>query len=1091
MNLAQAIASTREMIDRAFEKETAPAILPLPDSATALVAVAMLSPSASTVLCIAPTLHALETLHQNLRTVLEPDDRADLLYFPPWDLLPSQDAKQDGTIVGQRFAVLQRLSDHSPSHPRCITATTIQAIMQRTLPPATLASHSVSLSVDSEHTPTDLTQHLQSAAYEFSASVSSKGDATMRGGILDLWPPTEPWPIRVEFFGDTIESIRSFDPATQRSIDRIDSVAILPAAEWPMLRSPESDVATLLDYLPTDARLLWLDHAALEEHRTSLADAVDQAGVSSCITAFPTNGTAARYELRMNAEMEEAELHPMLDFAPLGTSISPMPSGTFAPDLIEGRRATLINEMMERADGGFDVNVFFDTEGSCTHFREKLSNREAKHIPISVGTLSEGFISRTLNLMVLAEADIYGRRKTLSRRYSPTRHRGHEGVSGARISDFTDMEPGDIVVHGDHGIGRYLGQRDIYFNHQSQEVLAVEYADGAKLYVPMSQSHLLSRYVGVSRGTVRLHRLSGKRWSREKDAAEQSIRDLASELLDVQASRDLLRGHAFPADTAWQHDFEAAFPFHETPDQVRVIDAVKRDMQSERPMDRLVCGDAGYGKTEVAMRAAFKALTDKRQVAVLVPTTVLAQQHYRTFSERMAGYPFTIDVLSRFRTPAQRLRTIEAIRKGQLDIVIGTHALLQKGVSFHDLGLVIIDEEQRFGVAHKERLKQMRHLVDVLTMTATPIPRTLYMSMTGTRDMSLLQTPPQERVAIETIVARDSDEIIRKAITREIQREGQVFFLYNRVRTIERARRRLSQLLPHTRIEVAHGQMKASELARIMRSFSAGEFEVLLCTTIIESGMDIPRANTILIDRADRFGLADLYQLRGRVGRSRHKAYAYLLLPSHGFVDRDARERIGAIRTHSGLGAGFNLALRDLEIRGAGNILGAAQSGHISAIGFGLYCQLLKQSIARLKGDASTDWVATEIRLDFVRLSQSADAGEHPALIPYEYIPEENTRVGVYRRIAEAMDSATLKAIRVELEDRFGTIPPSAIRLLRVAGIRLAASKRGIQVVEARNGKVKLLRDGDYLTEGGRFPLLSPGDTEEQLDELLCIVMQH
>ncbi|MBC8453913.1 transcription-repair coupling factor, partial [PVC group bacterium] len=701
------------------------------------------------------------------------------------------------------------------------------------------------------------------------------------------------------------------------------------------------------------------------------------------------------------------------------------------------------------------------------------------------------FICEELSVVVAAESDLYGRRKTLSRKYMPTSSSRRVAPVGTRVTDFTDMEPGDLVVHVEYGIGRYLGQKEILFNNQRQEVLAIEYADNAKLYVPMSQSHLLSRYVGVSRHAVRLHRLSGKRWSKEKSEAQQSILDMAAELLDVQAARDALRGHTFPKDNAWQHEFENSFPFRETPDQYTVIRAVKRDMESKRPMDRLVCGDAGYGKTEVAVRAAFKAVNNGKQAAMLVPTTVLAQQHYNTFTERMSGYPFTIHNLSRFRTSAQRTKTIEGLKEGTVDIVIGTHALLQPNISFKDLGLVIIDEEQRFGVEHKERLKKVKQLVDVLTLTATPIPRTLYMSMTGARDMSLLQTPPRERMAIETIVTKDTNETIRKAILREVNRDGQVFFLYNRVQTIQRAKERLMKIVPDVRIAVAHGQMKSSELSSIMRSFSAGEYDLLLCTTIIESGMDIPRVNTILIDRADRFGLADLYQLRGRVGRSRHKAYAYLLLPSHGFIESNARERIGAIRKHSGLGAGFNLALRDLEIRGSGNILGAAQSGHITAIGFGLYCQLLKRSIANLKGEKTTNIIETEIRLDFIRLAESGGSEKDIALIPYEYIQEEAIRIGAYRRIAEATDASELKDLKDELHDRFGPSPPSVDRLIRIAGIRLAASKRKIQIVDVKNGKVRLFCNGEHLMESGRFPELSSTSTDEKLNELLCIIIDQ
>jgi transcription-repair coupling factor (superfamily II helicase) len=618
-------------------------------------------------------------------------------------------------------------------------------------------------------------------------------------------------------------------------------------------------------------------------------------------------------------------------------------------------------------------------------------------------------------------------------------------------------------------------------------VLTIEYAEGTKLHVPVSQTHLLSRYVGVSKHQVHLHRLGGKRWNSEKENAERAIVDLASSLLETQAQRNILNGYSFPADTPWQHDLEAAFPYQETPDQQKVIVEVKTDMESSKPMDRLICGDAGYGKTEVAMRAAFKTVMAGKQVAVLVPTTVLAQQHFETFKERMSAYPVRIEMLSRFVTHSRQIGILKSLAAGTLDIVIGTHALVQPGIRFRDLGLVIIDEEQRFGVAHKERLKELRRLVDVLTLTATPIPRTLYMSLTGARDMSLLQTPPRERLAIETLVAPNTDKVVREAILREINREGQVFYLHNRVMTIEMVKKRLERVIPEARMEIAHGQMAASELSSVMKRFVAGEFEVLICTTIIESGMDIPRANTILIDRADRFGIADLYQLRGRVGRSRHKAYAYLLLPSHGQVDSDARRRISAVKKYSSLSAGFNLALRDLELRGAGNLLGTAQSGHITAIGFGLYCQLLKASVARLKGQPVPPVIDVEVQLDFISLSPDASTPDNSAIIPYAYIEDERLRIAVYRKLAEMTSPEEATELEAELQDRYGAVPPPVRRLLKIAELRTVGALHGIRQIEAKEGKIMLMRDGDYLMDGKRFPRLTASTPDKQLDEVIAL----
>jgi transcription-repair coupling factor (superfamily II helicase) len=612
------------------------------------------------------------------------------------------------------------------------------------------------------------------------------------------------------------------------------------------------------------------------------------------------------------------------------------------------------------------------------------------------------------------------------------------------------------VVHVDYGIGRFLGSTEVEVNGQRSEVFSLEYAGGAKLHVPVSHAHLLSRYVGVAGHKIKLHALGGRRWTKEKTDAERAVIDLASSLLETQASRSIMGGVAFDVEPAWMHEFEAAFPYQETPDQERVIAEVKRDMGAPRPMDRLICGDAGYGKTEIAMRAAFIAVMNSRQVAVLVPTTVLAEQHFEVFSDRMSAYPIRIEVVSRFHHDVRRKQILADAAEGKVDILIGTHALLADGVTFQNLGLLIIDEEQRFGVTHKEKLKQVKQTVDVLTLSATPIPRTLYMSMTGARDLSLLQTPPRERLAVETKVAHDTDNVIRNAIRQELNRNGQTFFLYNRVRTIHLMRQRIRELVPDARIEIAHGQMASPTLARVMREFEAGEIDVLLCTTLVENGLDIPRANTILIHRADRFGIADLYQLRGRVGRSSQKGFAWLLLPDSGLVDADARQRIAALQKHSGLGAGFNLALRDLEIRGAGNLLGAAQSGHIAAIGFGLYCQLLRRTIARMKGESPPLMVDVDVSLDFLDFSPGTVDLENAACLPYAYIEDEGHRLIIHRRIAEAVSLNEVKALRDELTDRYGKPPTPALRLLRITELRILAAQKKIGRIETSDGKIYL-----------------------------------
>jgi transcription-repair coupling factor (superfamily II helicase) len=597
----------------------------------------------------------------------------------------------------------------------------------------------------------------------------------------------------------------------------------------------------------------------------------------------------------------------------------------------------------------------------------------------------------------------------------------------------------------------------------------------------------VSKYVGAGKVRPPLDTLGGTRWGKTKEQAERAVRDLASELLALQAARESLPGHAFGEDVPWQREFESAFIYEETPDQVYAITDTKRDMEVARPMDRLICGDVGFGKTEVAIRAAFKAVMGGKQVAILVPTTVLAQQHFNTFTERMADYPVRVELLSRFRSRRDVQRVIRELASGAADVVVGTHRLLQSDVAFKDLGLVVIDEEQRFGVLQKEKFKLLRQLVDVLTLSATPIPRTLYLALTGARDMSTIATPPQDRLPVETIVVQYDERLIRDAIQREMERGGQVFFLHNRVMTIDTVARKLHALVPKARIVVGHGQMESDELEKVMTRFVNGDADVLLSTTIIESGLDIPNANTIIIDRADRFGLSDLYQLRGRVGRYKHQAYAYLLLPRHASLLSDVRKRISAIRQHSSLGSGFKIAMRDLEIRGAGNLLGAEQSGHITAVGFELYCQLLKQSVSSLKGEKVKPRVEVRVSIDF--LGAGTDQGsigqtDSVASIPTDYISDSRQRIEIYRKLAQLTERSGIDALRQELRDRFGKSPAAVELLLQVAEIRILAGERGITSVETDGGKIMLTRGGDFISPGGRFPRITKHKPADCLKEI-------
>jgi len=1039
-------------------------------------------------------------------------DQDPLMYFPALETFPGFGSRQDSDVSGYRLqallAMARRLSnpDSACASPPLI-ATSVQALMQRTLPPDLLLAHTPTVSVSETNDLKRIANQLSADGYRFASRVQEKGEASIRGGILDVWPPTEVLPARLEFNGPMVESIRFFAPVDQRSTEKVSCVSISPASEWMPVQAEDGTEAergsmasrrptgqreapaltSILSYIPHNAVFVWSEPDSIAANGSSYEQVVSESGASGvtlslkALKAEITRRPGCRQLLVGVASEMEGPVFS-LDITSI-RGVLEIPRDVLQPDILERTRTALLADLRKRARRGHRVFFLFDTQGSLKHFRKCLADGELDKFRTGIGPLSGGFASQDMRLSVVAESDLYGSRKTLTRRYRP----GPEHVS-ERVSDLSDIEPGDLVAHVDHGIGRYLGVDNIEFNGRMQEVLTIEYADRAMLHVPVSHAHLISRYVGISRRTIRLHRLGGARWHREKAAAHRSILDLASSLLETQAQRELLDGFVSPSDTPWQHEFEASFPYRETPDQRTVVDDVKKDMESPRPMDRLVCGDAGYGKTEVAMRAAFKTVMAGKQTAVLVPTTVLAQQHFQTFRERMSAYPIRIEMLSRFCTRSQHAEIVKGMSKGTVDIVVGTHSLVQSGIRFKDLGLVVIDEEQRFGVAHKERLKQMRRLVDLLTLTATPIPRTLYMSLTGAKEISLLQTPPKERVAIDTIVVRNTDKIVREAIVREISREGQVFYLHNRIMTIDRVKGRIERLVPEARVRVAHGQMPSSKLAEIMRQFVAGRFEILLCTTIIESGMDIPRANTILVDRAERFGIADLYQLRGRVGRSNRKAYAYLLLPSHGQIDADARKRIGAVERHSGLSAGFSLALRDLEIRGAGNLLGSEQSGHITAMGFALYCQLLRRTIARLKGETVPLVIDVDLKLDFISPLSDPGSPDSSAMIPVGYVPTESTRLATYRKIAEASSPSDIRDLEAELRDRFGPVPQTVVRLLKIAELKIACAEKGIASIETRNRKVILAGRRGYLKTGTRFPRLSARNTDRLLDEIIKLV---
>lgn len=1050
-------------------------------AALAYTALALQAAGGAPAVWVVESAHTLETFHQDLLTLAGGAPEHLLLYPAHERHAPPGPAAAER--AGDRLRTLQQLA---AGPGPALVATCIQALFQAAPSAARLRERTRRVAVGDVLDREEWLAFLERVGgYGFGPEVHERGQAAVRGGLVDIWSPTEPWPVRLEFWGPRLESMRAFDPETQRSREPRGALILAPAAED---AGAEADLAA---HVPAGAVWAWIEPDRLREHAAlylRMADGGDQDGRGALAYDRLRAGlrrAAGATDLVVGLDADapgrphELGLRPCEGLPALADQLP-------HPDVMERLRRECVEGLRAQAARGRPVHVFFPTAGALERFREMYG---AEPLRLHHGALSEGFTVDAGRLTVVTEADLFGfARRRSGRAEVPARREGAARIAGPRLADWTDLQPGELVVHADHGIGRYLGLYEIAFQGRPQEVLTIEYADQAKLHVPVAQAHLLSRYIGAQRALPNLHALGGKRWQREKTAAARAVADLAAALLQVQAARAALPGHAFPPDTAWQREFEAAFPYQETADQQRAIEEVKRDMESSRPMDRLVCGDVGYGKTEVAMRAAFKAVTGGRQVALLVPTTILAQQHYDTFAERMAAYPVAIEMLSRFRSRAEQAEIVRRLAEGGVDIVIGTHRLLQGDVRFKDLGLVIIDEEQRFGVRHKEHLKQLRQLVDVLTLTATPIPRTLYLGLTGARDMSTIQTPPQERLPVETVIAQHDDALVRDAILRELDRGGQVFYLHNRVHSIRRVEERLRQLVPEARTAVGHGRMREQELANVMHRFVRGEFDVLLCTTIIESGVDIPNVNTILIDRADRFGMADLYQLRGRVGRYKHKAYAYLLLPRHGRLFDAARRRMGAIRRYSSLGAGFKLALRDLEIRGAGNVLGAEQSGHIAAIGFDLYCQLLRRTVAGLKGEPVPPVLEVEMRLDFIDHAP-AHAGEPgAAVIPPAYVEDENLRLQAYRRLAGAATEAELDEIRAEFSDRFGPPPPALERLLLIARVRMAAAAARLASVEVQGEKVLLQRDGDYVTRHQRLPRLPAGDPGERLAGLLRLV---
>ena len=1047
------------------------------------------------VLAVTSTGREAEDLAAALRCVLPPDEVA---VYPGWETLPHERLSPRADAVGQRLAVLRRLAHPSKDDPTTgplrVVVAPIRSVLQPQVPGLGDVEPVALHAGDTAKELTDIVHDLVAAGYARTELVERRGDFAVRGGILDVFPPTEEHPLRVEFWGDEVEEIRYFKVADQRSLeiaehglwappcrelvltDDVQARAAKLLAEHPELGELLDPISrgeavegmeALAPVLVDELRLVLHDlplgtHVVLcdpERVRTRAADLVRTSeeflAASWAVAAgggqAPVDLAAASLRSFEDAQAEALERGlPWWGVTQLGAEVTSAfePAPAYRGDLDRA-----MTDLRSWVRDGWRVALVFDGHGTAQRAAERMATAELPArlqadadpqpgiIVVTTGQLDGGLVSPTLKVAYLTEADLTGQRGSLTKDTSRLPSRRRNAI------DPILLQPGDFVVHEQHGVGRYVEMVRRTVNGGEREYLIIEYAParrgqaGDRLYVPTDSLDQVTKYVGGESPTV--NRLGGSEWAKTKGRARKAVKEIAAELIRLYSARMATQGYAFSPDTPWQRELEDAFPYVETPDQLAAIDEVKADMEKPLPMDRIICGDVGYGKTEVAVRAAFKAVQDGKQVAVLVPTTLLANQHLATFSERMAQFPLTVRELSRFTSPSDAEATMAGIVDGNADIVIGTHRILQQTVRFKDLGLVIVDEEQRFGVEHKEYLKSLRTAVDVLTMSATPIPRTLEMSLSGIREMTTILTPPEERHPILTFVGAHDDRQIAAAIRRELLRDGQVFVIHNRVESINRAATRLADLVPEARIAVAHGQMSDDALEQVMLGFWEKKHDVLVATSIVESGLDIPNANTLVVERADLFGLSQLHQLRGRVGRARERGYAYFLYPPEKPLTETAYDRLATIAQHTELGAGMAVAMKDLEIRGAGNLLGGEQSGHIAGVGFDLYVRLVGEAVADFRGEAAEEFADVKVDLP-------VDAN-----LPVEYLPGERLRLEAYRALAGATTDDAVDEVRAELVDRFGPIPPPVENLLAVARFKVLCRRYGVTEVSLQGGSVR------------------------------------
>jgi transcription-repair coupling factor (superfamily II helicase) len=1071
-------------------------------------------------LFLTATSKRADALRDDLRTVLgEREGEERTRTFPRHDTLPYDHFSPQPYVVAQRMAVLYQWlaagAAASPTlgrEPAPIVVAPWSALALRVPSRDSIRGHTAHLEVGQPIDRDALIERLVAAGYNRMALVEERGELAVRGGILDLFPPQRPHPVRVELLGDEVESIRDFDPASQRSQKKLMSVALPPPRELLCDRSAviarsdeirslaeeqgadasavselldallrghhppgvealapilQPGLETVFDFLPPDTlvvldepdpgreRLVKYCEEAVHHYESSL-DAARPVAHHDALLLSPDQIVRALDE-RMPVKLERLDVtddEPNTTRIPLHVvghdelrrelaasrtherALNPLVD-RLALWVSERWRVVITCAALSGAERLRDLLNQYDFETySATDTRPIWRWSRPGRVEVRVASLSEGFALEAERLVVVTEEEIFGPRE---KRHRKTHWEGTDPVEG-----IAQLSPGDYLVHSEHGIGTYRGLIELKAGYSVAEMLCVEYLGNDRLFLPVHRLNLVQRYGGADGATPRIDRLGGQSWEKAKGKVKKSLRNMASELLAVHAAREVAQGHSFPPRDAFFEEFEAGFAFEETPDQLAAIEETLGDMQRSKPMDRLVCGDVGYGKTEVAIRAAFRAALDGKQVAVLVPTTILCQQHEETFRARFEGYPISVESLSRFRSPSESREVIEGLATGKVDVVVGTHRLLQKNVRFKDLGLLVVDEEHRFGVAHKERVKQMKKTVDVLTLTATPIPRTLQMAFTGVRDLSVINTPPADRFAIRTQTVRHSESLIREAILREVRRGGQVFFVHDRVRSIGEVAEMLARVVPEVKVIVAHGQMRERDLEDRMLAFMNGDADLLLSTTIIESGLDIPRANTIIINRAHALGLAQLYQLRGRVGRSTHRAYAYLVVPPEDALSHTAQRRLEAIQDLTELGSGFRLANMDLEIRGAGDLLGSEQSGNLLAVGYETYMEMLHETIEELRGKIKETEVDPEIRLPVT------------ARLPDSYVADVSQRLVLYKRLASATEEADVEQIRDEILDRYGPLVPEAENLLEVIGLKILARRLGVSAVDFERGEVVL-----------------------------------